>query len=138
MQRGRLSCTGLRWRRTKEPLLFWLGLGNRVLLCSLCSFVLWTLIISDPVYETPAMQSKLVHCVFLFYTKEEGEFKHQKAQKNPRSSRRKSNSRHDWQVMLFFCHSWEPRQFMKSLLYYYLASENEIYLHENKKPFSYQ
>ena len=25
-----------------------------VLLCSLCSFVLWTLIISDPVYETPA------------------------------------------------------------------------------------
>ena len=24
-----------------------------VLLCSLCSFVLWTLIISDPVYETP-------------------------------------------------------------------------------------
>ena len=50
---GRLSCTGLRWRRTKEPLLFWLGLGNRVLLCSLCSFVLWTLIISDPVYETP-------------------------------------------------------------------------------------
>ena len=51
--RGRLSCTGLRWWRTKEPLLFWLGLGNRVLLCSLCSFVLWTLIISDPVYETP-------------------------------------------------------------------------------------
>ena len=50
---GRLSCTGLRWRRTKEPLLFWLGLGNRVLLCSLCSVVLWTLIISDPVYETP-------------------------------------------------------------------------------------
>ena len=29
--RGRLSCTGLRWWRTKEPLLFWLGLGNRVL-----------------------------------------------------------------------------------------------------------
>ena len=52
---GRLSCTGLRWRRTKEPLLFWLGLGNRVLLCSLCSFVLWTLIISDPVYETSAI-----------------------------------------------------------------------------------
>ena len=54
---GRLSCTGLRWWRTKEPLLFWLGLGNRVLLCSLCSFVLWTLIISDPVYETPASET---------------------------------------------------------------------------------
>ena len=28
--------------------------GGYVLLCSLCSFVSWTLIISDPVYERPA------------------------------------------------------------------------------------
>ena len=46
------AAESLAFQTTKEPLLFWLGLGNRVLLCSLCSFVLWTLIISDPVYET--------------------------------------------------------------------------------------
>ena len=38
------------------------------------------------------MQSNLVHCVFLLYIKEEGEFKHQKAQKNPLSSRQELNS----------------------------------------------
>ena len=53
---GRLSFTGLKWRRTKEPLLFRLGLANEVLLSSLCSFVLWTLIILDPVYERPGKQ----------------------------------------------------------------------------------
>ena len=48
----------LKWRRTKESLLFRLGLANQLLLCSRCSFVLWTLIISDPVYERPE-QSEL-------------------------------------------------------------------------------
>ena len=50
---GRLSYTQLKQWRTKRPLLFQLGLANLIgMLCSLCSFVLWILIISD--HETPA------------------------------------------------------------------------------------
>ena len=55
-----LSYTGLKWRSRKEPLIFRLGVANLVLLCSLCSFVLWALISSDPVYEIPAMSLFLV------------------------------------------------------------------------------
>ena len=54
LRTGNLSYTGLKWRKTKEPLLFRLGLAKLVL-CLLCSFVSWTLIISYPVDKRPAL-----------------------------------------------------------------------------------